>query len=321
MSVLAKRHSTSYSDAIQAANKHTEKLNATTFSVHDESTRIVKEQVQDLDTELCTLDTIIENIQDQNNTLYATRGRSLSTLASTVEESYGNLGGTIAASFDRLRAYNNDIVQQMNRVHEQFPYLGKNAFIRRQLAELSERVENDKLDEYVQTGQTPTRRGYSYSTALPWTSRDAPTDCIQTERLEAEPISYSKPTNILTEHEIEDTNFVMPGKATHSASLRDLDVNTLRNSKIKSNIAGLKDNDAELASSSLKRLASTSAESRVSSKRARRPSNTVASKLLTTESATLADKENLSIPKLGTSVGRSAVSSMGRRLRSHDRRK
>jgi hypothetical protein len=304
----------------------------------------VKEQVQHLDTEMCTLDTVFGHIQEQNNTVHTTRERSLSTLASTVQDSYGNLSGTFTASFARLGAFNNDIVQQTNRMHEQVLYLNRQAPIRSQLAELSGRVEYDKLDEYMHTGQTPTRREYSYAIAVPRTNnRDIPTDCMQPSGPGAEPTPCSKPTNIPskalvfsdnscnTGPESERAGSVMPGTAAHPASLRERDVNTLRNAKTQSSVAGLQDialseknsiKDGALAPSSLKRLASTSEEeSRGSSKKARRHNTTVATGLLTADSATLADRENLSMPKLSAKAGLSAVSSLGRRLRSCDRSK
>ncbi|KAI5927952.1 P-loop containing nucleoside triphosphate hydrolase protein [Camillea tinctor] len=293
------------------ASKHTEKLKAVTSSVHDETTRIVKEQVQHLHTEMRALDTIIDSIQEQNNTAHAARERTFSALVSMVQDSYANVGSAFTASFDRVKGLGNDVAEQANGLCENLPQLDKDAHICRQLAELRQRVEHDKLEEYVHTGQTPTHREYSYPTAVPQTSdSDSFMERMRTQRAE-------------DEQQTENSS-VMSGTANSATSLRELNTNTIRNATMESNVTSMKNivlPEKGGASSnvlapfpSLKRpsVISASAASKIPSKKRRPHSNMVA------DNAILADKENQTMPDLSASVGHGAVFPSERRLRSHD---
>ncbi|KAI1771878.1 P-loop containing nucleoside triphosphate hydrolase protein [Hypoxylon cercidicola] len=318
------------------ACKHTENLKAATSSVHDETIRIVKEQVQHLHTDMRAFDTIIDSIQEQNNTAHAARERTFSVLASTVQDSYANVGSTFTASFDRVKDLGNDVSEQTDGLRENLPQLGKDVHICRQLAELRQRVEHDKLEEYVHTGQTPTRREYSYPTAVPQTNgSDSFMERMRTQRAEDESSSHSRPKSPsktllfadnygASRQQTEDSSTVMLGMANSATILRELDINTIRNVTTESSVDSMKDmvlpekgsagSDALAPFPSLKRpgVISASAASKIPSKK-RRPRGTIVA-----NNAILADRESRTMPDLSASVGHGAVFPSKRRLRSHD---
>ena len=311
-----------------------------TSSVHDETARIKEEQVQHLDIELCALDTLVDCIQEQNNTAHSTQERSFSALVSTVHQSYANIGGAFTASFGRVEDLGNDVAEQTDGLCQNLPHLDKDAHIRRQLVELRQRVEHDEFKEYIQTGQTPTRRQYSYPTAAPRTSdRATLMERMRTGCAENEPSSSSRAgspskalpfadNNSFFRQQIENGDVVKPGTAKSARSLRTLDINTMMNTTTESNITSMKDialsekeDTRRNALASLKRpaITSASAESKIPSKKRGTRSTMVASNSLVASSEMLVDRENLTMPDPSASVGLGSMFSLGRTLRSHDR--
>jgi kinesin family protein 11 len=310
-----------------------------TSSVHDETARIVQEQVQQLDTEIRALDTIVDRIQEQNNTEHAARERSFSALASMVQDSYANIGGSFTASFDRFEGVGTYVAEQTDGLRKNLLHLDKNGRIRTELAELRQRVEHDKLEEYLHTGQTPTRREYSYPTAVPRTSdRYQPMEPMRTGPAGDEPSSPSRhrsPSKTLvlagnsgvSRKQMGSGSVVGLGTANGAASLRELDVNVMNKRTTESKIHDMELSGEDGASSKalarlplLKRPAvtSASAESKVPSKKRALRSTMAASNSLTASSAMLVDRENLTVPNLSASVGHGEVYSLGGRLRNHD---
>jgi len=123
----------------------------------------VKKQVEHLDTEMQALDGIVDRIQEQNNSAHEAREKAFRALATTAQASYKNIEGTFAASFDRVESLKSDMFETTNALQDTLPTLDMDAPVRKPLMELRERMESDKLEEYVPTGNTPIRKEYSYS--------------------------------------------------------------------------------------------------------------------------------------------------------------
>ncbi|RDL30489.1 uncharacterized protein BP5553_10367 [Venustampulla echinocandica] len=258
------------------ASMHTENPKAVTTSIQDETTRITREQVQHLDTEMRTLDNIVDCIQKQNN------------IALTLPGS----GPSPSSSPQSITRLGNDVAEQTDGLRENLPRLNEDAHIPRQLAELRQRVES----EYIHTRQTPTCKKYSYPTAVPQTSgRATLMEPMHTGRARDEPSSSSRPRS--------------SGMANSSTSLRELDINTVDNFAIMKGVTLLEkditSSNALVPLSSLKWPARISAlaESNIPPKKRRLRSTVEVSNSLTASSTILGDRERLTIPNISASVG------------------
>ncbi|KAJ4286971.1 Kinesin- motor protein [Kalmusia sp. IMI 367209] len=132
------------------------KLGDLTSSGNDETARIEEEQVQHLGTEIGVLDTIVNRIQEQNDTEQTAREESFSALASTAHNSWGNISKSMSASSGRFRGLGKNVAEQTDELRESLHRLDKDADICTQLAALR---LHDKPEEHIPTGQTPDAQG------------------------------------------------------------------------------------------------------------------------------------------------------------------
>ncbi|KAE9974393.1 hypothetical protein EG327_008791 [Venturia inaequalis] len=309
-------------------NEHTESLRNVTTSVHDSTTRIVEEQMQHLDTQLHGLDDIVTRIQEQNNTHHNAHVTSLSTLANTVHTSYEGIGEHFRTSFARVEKLDADMTDQAQELEQTLPALAADSEIRRPLTELREVIENQALEEYQITGETPQRRQYEYPLSLPQTephdtllaklrgrSASMPPSPMKTDRTPNKGLVF---TDIPDAEEMmlvhTTNNNIHRPTSSHSStmanstltSLREIDVN-ITTPSLPVVMSGEKDGVVALGMPPLKRQHTTgSLESKLPKKRGLR--NTVAGAIV--------DRENLTLSNPGASVG--AGGSIGRRLRSRE---
>lgn len=300
----------------QTANEHTESLRNVTTSVHNSTVRIVEEQLQHLDTQLHGLDDIVTRIQDQNNTHHTAHVTSLSSLANTVHTSYDGIGEHFKTSFARVEELDADMTAEVNELQETLPALAADSEIRRPLTELREVIENQALEEYQATGETPQRKQYDYPLSLPQTE---PHDTLlarlrgRSASMPPSPMKESRSPSkglVFTDTLDEDmqlvpTNSTRPGtsSSTNSVtpSLREIDINITNTT-----MGAEKDGLGVLGMPPLKRQNTTGTESKLPKKRNAR----------VTVAGALGDRENLTIPNLSASVGPGA--GLGRRLRSRE---
>jgi kinesin family protein 11 len=282
----------------------------------------VKQQVEHLDTEMQALDGIVDRIQEQNNAAHESRERSFKALATTAQASYHNIEGTFAASFDRVEALKSDVFETTNALQETLPTLDVDAPVRKPLMELRERLESDKLEEYVPTGHTPARKEYQYSRTVSRTAdRGLLIDRLRngfvaTEDLPKSPSKtrvFSDDTDILTAS-------TRPGTSSSSfsnSSLRELDVNAMSGLTLPSidvlSIPSLKASATVLPSLKRPNPISASSDSRGPSKKRGGLRSTMAV-------GGFLERENVTMPNLSASVGMGSTHPVtGRRLRSRDR--
>lgn len=317
-----------FSNKDQTTNEHTESLRNVTTSVHDSTTRIVEEQMQHLDTQLHGLDDIVTRIQEQNNTHHNAHVTSLSTLANTVHTSYEGIGEHFRTSFARVEKLDADMTDQAQELEQTLPALAADSEIRRPLTELREVIENQALEEYQITGETPQRRQYEYPLSLPQTephdtllaklrgrSASMPPSPMKTDRTPNKGLVF---TDIPDAEEMmlvhTTNNNIHRPTSSHSStmanstltSLREIDVN-ITTPSLPVVMSGEKDGVVALGMPPLKRQHTTgSLESKLPKKRGLR--NTVAGAIV--------DRENLTLSNPGASVG--AGGGIGRRLRSRE---
>lgn len=314
----------------QTTNEHTESLRTVTTSVHDSTTRIVDEQMQHLDTQLHGLDDIVSRIQEQNNTHHNAHVASLSNLANTVHTSYEGIGEHFKTSFARVEELDADMTDQARELQQTLPALAADSEIRRPLTELREVIEKQALEEYQVTGETPQRRQYEYPLSLPQTEphdtllaklrgrsasmppspmkadRSPNKGLVFTDTLDAEEMLLDPTANNNSNHRPTSSHSSTMMANSTLTSLREIDVN-ITTPSLPVVMGGEKDGVGALGMPPLKRQHTTgSAESKLPKKRGLR--NTVA--------GAMGDRENLTLPNLGVSVGTGG--GIGRRLRSRE---
>jgi len=150
-------------------NERTTNLRNVTTSVHDSTTRVVAEQMEHLDTQLQALDDIVVRVKQQNNEHHEAHVKSLANLASTVQTSYSNISDHFTSSFTRIKNLGSEMEQRATAIQQTLPILSEDSAIQQPLRDLREDMENQILQDYTITGQTPQRISYNYPHVLPRT--------------------------------------------------------------------------------------------------------------------------------------------------------
>jgi kinesin family protein 11 len=152
-----------------AATQHSTSIKDTTTSVHASTVQTVEAQMAHLDTQLQSLDDIVSQIREQNNTHHLAHTTSLAALSSTVAASYSSIGEHLSSSFERVQSLEADVSTQASTLKETLPSLSADAEIRAPLHELRENISSQNLMEYNPTGETPQRVSYQVPSNLPRT--------------------------------------------------------------------------------------------------------------------------------------------------------
>lgn len=152
-----------------AANDASEKIKTTTEAVHDETVRIVDKQMSHLDTELLALDEIVARVRKQNDTHHEAHTSTLAQLSANVQESYKSIGARMDTSYTRTQSLSTEMDERAAAIAATFPELGNEGEVRELLRALREETRESAIAEYQPTGQTPSKRDYSFPTALPRT--------------------------------------------------------------------------------------------------------------------------------------------------------
>ena len=105
--------------------------------------------------------------RSQNEQHHESHIRSLKGLASTVNESYTNIGDHFVSTYDRVRGIGTDISSRTTTIQTSLPSL--TTTIQQSLSKLRSNIANARLKEYVPTGETPQKVKYQYPTTLPRT--------------------------------------------------------------------------------------------------------------------------------------------------------
>ncbi|KAF4541780.1 Kinesin family protein [Lasiodiplodia theobromae] len=111
-----------------SANEHTDSLRQTTASVHDSTVKIVNSQMENMDSQLHSLDDIA---------------------------SYINIGEHFNTSFSRIQDVSSDMEAKTATLQATLPLLAEDGEIRGPLRALREDIEQQSLQDYAPTGETP----------------------------------------------------------------------------------------------------------------------------------------------------------------------
>jgi kinesin family protein 11 len=314
------------------ATQHSTSIKDTTTSVHASTVKTVEAQMAHLDTQLQSLDDIVSQIREQNNTHHTAHTTSLAALSSTVQASYSSIGEHLSSSFDRVQSLEADVSAQASTLKETLPTLGAEAEIRAPLHELRENIGSQNLIEYNPTGETPQRVSYQVPSNLPRTEphenllsrlrdRPATSDTNSSRSPSKQPIfndaanALPSPTDMFNLSTTTKPNFGRSVSASSHAhtitfgaggSLRELDVNVIAQESLTQPLP----------------LVSQSSDSMVMAappNKKQRGNGDDASKLpmkkMRKTVAGIADRENLSITNFANSVGPGVAGV--RKLRSH----
>ncbi|KAH6900359.1 P-loop containing nucleoside triphosphate hydrolase protein [Thelonectria olida] len=158
---------TKLKDDWASANEHSTSIQTTAKSVHAETSRVVDEQIKDLDIQMEALDDFVTSAKSENEHHHETHAQSVQTLSSTVEESFGNISSHFKTTFGRVKNLGEEMDSDLHDLQEQLEPLEDQ--LCQPLSNLRENIAGTALQEYQPTGATPTKVQYHYPTQLPRT--------------------------------------------------------------------------------------------------------------------------------------------------------
>ncbi|KAH8669630.1 P-loop containing nucleoside triphosphate hydrolase protein [Tricladium varicosporioides] len=154
-------------DDWQAANKHNATLQASTKSVHEESVRIVDDQMKDIENQMQALDDFVARAKSQNAQHHDSHVLSLQSLSDTVKLSYNNIGSHFTTTYERVRDLGDEMSAKTTSLQETLAPL--DFVLRQPLADLRSNITTTTFQEYQPTGETPRKVLYQFPTELPRT--------------------------------------------------------------------------------------------------------------------------------------------------------
>lgn len=212
-------------------NEHNNSIQTTTKSVHEETIRIVDEQMKDIATQMQALDDFVSRARSQNEQRHESHLKSLQGLGSTVNQSYTSIGDHFVSTYDRVRDIGTDVSSRTSAIQASLPPLSTT--IQQPLSELRSNINNAPLKEYEPTGETPQKTQYTYPTSLPRT--ESHEKLLIKHSLRQPP--PSSPSKSLVYNDTPPTSISAPPspiKAPLSApaSLREVDMNVALGSSV-----------------------------------------------------------------------------------------
>jgi kinesin family protein 11 len=154
-------------DLFQAANKYNTSLQTATKSVHEETIRIVDNQMKDVGIQMQTLDNFVARARSQNAQHHDIHTSSLNGLLTTVRSSYGNISDHFTSTYERVRDLGTEMSEKTGNLAETLSQV--DSTLRQPLAELRSNISMTTMQEYIPTGETPQKVQYQYPTELPRT--------------------------------------------------------------------------------------------------------------------------------------------------------
>lgn len=168
VSTIFKQESIRYTDKKKAANQYNSSIQATTKSVHEETIRIVDEQMKEISVKMQSLDDFVTRARSQTTQHHSNHSRSLETLSRTVKSSYDNIGTHFNSTYERVRDLGDEMTAKTSSLQNALAPLDET--LRQPLAELRSNIAGTTLREYVPTGETPRKTEYQYPKELPYTA-------------------------------------------------------------------------------------------------------------------------------------------------------
>ncbi|TAQ84322.1 hypothetical protein B7494_g7356 [Chlorociboria aeruginascens] len=210
-----------------AADKHNASLQIATRSIHDETVRIVDEQMKDIGVQMQVLDDFVTRARSQNTQHHDSYTQSLVGLSTTVKSSFANIGSHFTSTFERVKDLGDEMSKETTSLQDDLMSLDDN--VRQPLADLRSTVSGTAIQEYQPTGETPQKIQYDYPTELPRTA--AHENLLAAIRRPPSPNTTSPPSKIpvIFNDTISDEVAFIPSfsqsEIRPTGGLREIDVN------------------------------------------------------------------------------------------------
>lgn len=239
------------------ANKHNATLQTSTKAVHDETVRIVDEQMKEISVQMQALDDFVARARSQNAKHHDDHAHSLQNLSSTVKTSYGNIGEHFTFSYGRVKDLGQEMSEKTAILQEALSPL--DADLRVPLSELRTHISSTALEEYTPTGETPQKVSYYYPTTLPRTeAHEALLAALRRPGSSASatktpttfsPASPNKPAVFHDASPIEPTSATNDAPEKPTFGLREVDVNVNAGNAVARHSEGALSNLSDASSS------------------------------------------------------------------------
>ncbi|KAL2015843.1 hypothetical protein VTK56DRAFT_4711 [Thermocarpiscus australiensis] len=123
--------------------------------------------MEDLDAQMQDLDDFVSRAKSHNAGHHERHAESVQNLNTTVGQSFSNISGHFAESFDRVRNLGDEMDADARKLQDALEPLEE--AVCQPLAMLRESIQSTELREYEPTGDTPEKVRYQYPAELPRT--------------------------------------------------------------------------------------------------------------------------------------------------------
>lgn len=200
------------------------------MSVHEETIRIVDNQMKQMAVQMQALDEFVTRAKEQNAMHHGQHTASLATLSQTVQASYGDIKSHFTTTHERVQKLGDEmsVTARASQTH----LASMPEMLGAPLAQLRDTTGRTLLEEYQPTGETPQKTMYLYPTDLPRTSQHAEllAGLRSSARHEAVAASPSKgpmaPATLVFQDVVQATEG-LETRTLRADSLRELDANVV----------------------------------------------------------------------------------------------
>lgn len=144
-----------------------ESIQKSTEAVHQETVRIVDEQVQQMAVQMEALDDFVTRARSQNGSHHESHLANLESLTKNIKDSFASLEEGLGSMNTKLNAFQESVTEQGNSIKQTVTPFSEE--VRQPLVELRNNIQNAPMAEYKPTGTTPPRTSYEYPRTLPRT--------------------------------------------------------------------------------------------------------------------------------------------------------
>ncbi|RAO65196.1 uncharacterized protein BHQ10_001208 [Talaromyces amestolkiae] len=145
-----------------------ESIQKSTEAVHQETIRIVDEQVRQMAVQMEALDDFVTRARSQNGSHHESHMANLEGLTTNIKGSFASLEEGFGSMNTQLHAFQETVTEKENSLKQAVtPFVEE---VRQPLVELRNNIQNAPMTEYKPTGTTPPRTSYEYPRTLPRTA-------------------------------------------------------------------------------------------------------------------------------------------------------
>ncbi|QGA12453.1 hypothetical protein EYB26_000097 [Talaromyces marneffei] len=144
-----------------------ESIQKSTEAVHQETVRIVDEQVQQMAVQMEALDDFVTRARSQNGSHHESHLANLESLTKNIKDSFVSLEEELGSMSTQLHAFQETVTAQEDSIKQAVTPFSEE--VRQPLVELRNNIQSTPMVEYKPTGTTPSRTSYEYPKTLPRT--------------------------------------------------------------------------------------------------------------------------------------------------------